>query len=383
MYPLVVSRVERAIDRAYACALQLPRPERNVSHRRERRVAIGDPQAPFATFLEILDRNGLLGDDGWLRPEAMLVTMGDHFDWGTLADAPKAADDALAMLAWLAHHHDDHVVLLAGNHDLGRVGELAAFDDEGFVAMRAQAALAYRGGDVDEDLQRTFLANYPELPTAELGARDFAAFRAQQRTLIAHLLATGRLRLAYAPHDHLLLVHAGVTAPQLRAVGIDPSSGARAIAAALDARLADAVRAWPGPPARLEVAGLHRPGDAKNGEGGGVLYHRAARDLEGSDRRYDPRQLPVGLAQAIGHVRDKKQRELLGPEWHDGAEPADGPIRHLTTNGAEVRYRRGLPDGIDPGVATVLYLDGGMKHAAPVDYELLDLDDPRVRTVKR
>ena len=377
MYAIDMSRVEAAKDRAYACALALPSPRRVVSHRRERRVAIGDPQAPLETFLAILDGHGLLGDDGWLRPEVMLVTMGDHFDWGGLAQAAKAADDALALLAWLAHHHDDHVVLIAGNHDLGRVGELAAFDDERFVRAREDASVAYKDGETDRDAERTFLARWPELPTAEVAARDFAAFRAQQRALVTHLLREGRFHMGYAPHDHLLLVHAGITAPQLQAVGIDPASGARAIAGALDARLMDAVRAWSGPPARRDIPGLHRSGDAKGGEGGGVLYHRAARSVD-SDRRYDPRALPLGLAQAIGHVRDKKQREMLGEGWHDGAEPLDGPLRHLVTDGAEVRYARGLPDGIDRARATVLYLDAGMSHA-PVDaYELLDLDDPRL-----
>lgn len=374
-----MSRVERAVDRAYACALHLPRRERSVSHRRERRVAIGDPQAPLEKFLAILDHNDLLGEDGWLRPETMLVTMGDHFDWGSLDDAPKATDDALAMLAWLAHHEDDHVVLLAGNHDLGRVGELATFDDETFVRMREEAALAYRNGNVDESAERTFLSRWPELPKAEVGARDFAGFRVQQRTLVAHLLQTGRFRFAFAPNDRLLLVHAGITAPQLRAVGIDPTSGARSIASALDERLADAVRAWPGPPARLQIPGLHRPGDAKGGEGGGAFYHRAARERRPDhDRRFDPRELPRGLAQAIGHIRDKKQRDLLGREWHDGAKPEDGPLRHLVTDGTLVRYARGLPDGIDAARATVLYLDGGMLHAPPERYELLDLDDPRL-----
>lgn len=367
------------MDRAYACALRLPRSERTARRSRRRRVAIGDPQAPLEKFLAILDKNDLLGDDGWLRPDAMLVTMGDHFDWGTLDDAPKATDDGLAMLAWLAHHEDDHVVLLAGNHDLGRVGELATFDDEAFVRMREEAAVAYRQGNVDENAERVFLSRWPELPKAEVGARDFAGFRAQQRTLVAHLLRRGRFRFAFAPRDGLLLLHAGITAPQLRAVGIDPGAGARAIAAALDERLADAVRQWPGPPARLQIPGLHRPGDAKAGEGDGVFYHRAAREHRPDrDRRFDPRELPRGLVQAIGHIRDKKQRNLLGPDWHDGSKAEDGPLRHLVTDGTHVRYARGLPDEIDRSRATVLYLDGGMLHAPPDRYELLDLDDARL-----
>src|SRR5687768_14339399 len=42
---------------------------------RARRLAIGDPQAPLTTFLEILDRNDLLADDGRLHPEVFLATL--------------------------------------------------------------------------------------------------------------------------------------------------------------------------------------------------------------------------------------------------------------------------------------------------------------------
>ena len=45
-----------------------------------RHVAMGDPQAPFATVLAVLDRHGLLKNDGQLRDDVQLVSMGDHFD---------------------------------------------------------------------------------------------------------------------------------------------------------------------------------------------------------------------------------------------------------------------------------------------------------------
>src|SRR5690349_18566656 len=35
-----------------------------------RALAVGDPQAPVATFLEVLDRHGLLGDDGRVAADA-------------------------------------------------------------------------------------------------------------------------------------------------------------------------------------------------------------------------------------------------------------------------------------------------------------------------
>ena len=63
--------------------LVLPPPDKVE---RQLNVAIGDPQASLSTFLRILDLNGLLGDDGRLRPEVGLVSMGDHFDWGRPED---------------------------------------------------------------------------------------------------------------------------------------------------------------------------------------------------------------------------------------------------------------------------------------------------------
>jgi hypothetical protein len=336
-----------------------------------RRVAIGDPQAPLATFFAVLDRHALRGADGRLRSDVMLISMGDHFDWGKPNEAARAADDGLRLLEWLASHDDEQVVLIAGNHDLGRVGELSAFDDESFARARAEATVVYRDGKTDREGERAFLERWPALPTAELAARDFSSYRASQRDLVTELLRSGRFRLAWAPDDERLFLHAGITAPQLRAAGIDPTSGAKAIAAALDRALKEAVAAWPGPPALLDIPNIHRPGDAAYGEGDGVLYHRAARDVK--PRRYDPRELPLGLLQAIGHVRDKKSRELLGGEWTDGLAAEDGPLRHLVTNGNDVHYQRGLPDRVNPNLATMIFLDSGMNHTPPDCYDVLEV----------
>ncbi len=318
----------------------------------------------------MLDQHGVLGDDGRVAPDVQLISIGDHFDWGGAVDAGRAADEGLALLSWLASHDEDSVVLIAGNHDLGRVGELASFDDETFATVRREAIEVYAGGKPDHDAELEFLARWPALPTAELAARDFAGFRAQQRVLVTHLLRQGRLRLAYAASDRLLFLHAGVTTPQLEQLAIDPRGTAHTIASALDAALAAAVDAWPGPPERLVVAGVHLPGDAASGEGDGMLYHRAGREPKA--RRYDPRTLPRGLVQAIGHVRDKKSRELLGAEWTDALAPLDGALRHLTTDGTAVRYARGLPPSIDPSLATLVFLDGGMAHTDPTRYEVLE-----------
>ena len=64
-----------------------------------------------------------------------LVSIGDHFDWGERADRPTARKSGLALLSWLSAHPADQVVVIAGNHDLGRVGELAGVSNE-FVAER-------------------------------------------------------------------------------------------------------------------------------------------------------------------------------------------------------------------------------------------------------
>jgi hypothetical protein len=364
-----MERAQRAIEQAHEVARLLPERSAGAGTPRARRFAIGDPQAPLATFIAVLEHHGLLGEDGWLAPDVLLVSMGDHFDWGHAAEARQAAAEGLALLAWLAHHDEDQVVLLAGN-DLGRLGELAAFDDAMFARMQQEAVGIYRNGDVDRDAERDFLNRWPDVPTAELVARDFAAFEPAQRDLVAHLLVHGQLHLAWAPSDDLLLLHAGVTSTQLQQLGIDPRGGATSIARGLERHLADAVRAWPGPPARFEIPGVHRPGNAISGEGDGVLYHRAA--YQQKPRRFDPRDLPRGLVQAIGHVRDKKSRQLLGSEWTDGAAPVDGPLRYLVTDGTKVHYAKGRPQ-YDPTVATMLFLDGGMNYTAPASYELLTL----------
>lgn len=334
-------------------------------------VAMGDPQAPFATVLAILARHGLLGADGRLRANVQLVSMGDHFDWGPPERRAEATADALALLRWLAAHPPEQVVLLAGNHDLARVGELAPFSsDEAFAAARAHADVVYRRGAVDEAGQQAFLARVPHVPDAEALARDFSCYSVEQQHLVAELLRAGRFRLAFA-HAGLLLVHAGVTRDDLAALGVAPTT-AEAAAAALNAFLEARVAAWAGGP--LDLAPLHQPGAAATGVARGILFHRPAHPsgephaFAGPPRRrFDPRHLPAEFPQAIGHIRDAKCRTLLGP-WCDAAEPHDGPVRSLRLDGPAPTYQRGAaPD------ARLYFLDGGMLHAPVEDYELFDL----------
>lgn len=397
------ARVDRACAQAQACA-HLPfgdlvrgdlpgedggRPD-EIRARPTRRLAIGDPQAPMARFFAILDHNQALTEDGWLSPEVYLLSMGDHFDWGGSAEREQAADDGLGILAWLAAHPAQQVGLLLGNHDLGRMGELVSFTDEGFIEAHREAAAAYRGGEVNPVAEAALLERYPVAPTAELLARDFAAFTAIQRDLVAALLDAQRFRIAIAVDDRTLACHAGVTVDELAILTREPDyEHARAghagdIADSLQ-RCLDA--AWArfrrGEHKTLSIPDLHRPGDSQFGEGGGMFYHRptnpdheAAPELLNRPyrRRYDARRLPLGFTQIVGHIADGKCRKLLGP-WARATPTPPGAIRYLRTNGVQVSYGPGLPSESEraSGDALMLFTDGRMARTAPEDYQLLDL----------
>ena len=348
----------------------------------KRSIVIGDPQASLDTFLGVLAHHKLLDASGWLHPSVSLTSVGDHFDWGKPHQRDAAAADGLALLSWLAAHDAEQVTLIAGNHDLGRVGELASFDEGQFLAAHQQAVLAYRLGDPDLELEATFLADYPELPSAELAARDFAAFTVAQRDLVSALLLSGRLRLAVAIGKNALVCHAGITNTELEALEYSGEShDAHAVADAVNTRLADAVSSWNGS-GRLNIESLHTPGDAHVGEGGGMLYHRPANHevtrqpetYQGPGRRrYDPRTLPLGLTQVIGHISDAKCRSLLG-SWVTG-EPGPGSLRHLESDAQEVVYQVGQPPAIcgPRHMARLIFVDGGMSRVPLEKYQILEL----------
>ena len=333
---------------------------------------MGDPQAPFSTVMGVLEHHGLLGPEGRLRADVQLVSMGDHFDWGEASQRRRATEDAIALLAWLSAHPEDQVIILAGNHDLGRVCELAPFTtDAAFETAHARAAAAWRGGKTDPEAQQAFVADYPHLPHAECLARDFSCFSTEQQRLVTELLRTRRFRLAHA-HGGLLLVHAGVTTEdfaQLGPVPLDASAAAASLNDFFDAR----IEQWTA--GALDLAPLHQPGSAAIGEARGVLFHRPQkpkqddRRFDGPPRRrFDPRGLPEAFPQAIGHIRDKKCRELF-EDWADGKPPRDGPLRALRIDGDGVRYAVGTPAD-----ARLFFLDAGMNHTSPQRYELVDLD---------
>jgi calcineurin-like phosphoesterase family protein len=353
---------------------------------RVRRIiaAIGDPQAPLSTLLAILDRQRLLGEDGRLRPEVRLVSMGDHFDYGPAEIRREAGRDGVRALCWLAAHPADQVILLLGNHDLARVGELGRFDDDAFTAAHVEALAAYRALSTDPDLEAKFLARYPMFPSAEIIARDYCTFSVEQRDLVLRLLRAGRARIAYARDPSLLLVHAGATYEDLGLIGLgrEDASDALAAAEALNAFLDRAVDRWdPTADAPLDLSPLHRPGDAVLGEGRSILDHRPSHpDVSPGElssgpprRRYDPRTIPLGMAQAIGHIRDGKCRRLLGA-WVRDEPPADGPLRSLVTDGRSALYGFGVPSAaIAPNEGRILFLDGGMSAAPTERYDLLDV----------
>jgi hypothetical protein len=341
---------------------------------RRTHVAIGDPQAPLETVLGLLDSFGLLGDDGRLRPDVALHSMGDHFDWGGAADVERASEDGLALLTWLASHPPDQVRLVLGNHDLARVGELADFDDASFREARALALDAYARGD--DSAESELLRRFPALPTAEVAARDLASFTVAQRELVAALLRAKRFRIAFAYGDDVLLTHAGITSHDLV---IEPADGARAVAAKLNARLDAALSIWT--KGALAIPGLYEAGSASRGEGGGVFYHRPTSALvtpANAGRRFDPRNLPLGVTQVIGHIGDEKCHSLM-PSWTTGA-PEDGPLRTLVTDGTSVSYGRGVPargkqSGESRGAeARLVFTDGAMRRAPVGAYEILDLE---------
>lgn len=314
---------------------------------------MGDPQAPFDTVLAVLRQHRLLDGDR-LRADVQLVSLGDHFDFGPPEHRAQATGDGLRLVEWLASHAPEQVVMLLGNHDLARIGELGPFvTDADFEAAYAHATQVYRhGGD-----EAAFRQRYPHVADAEALARDFSCFSVAQRELVQRLMHARRFKLAHA-HRGLLLVHAGVTTDDFARIGTRPTTAEEA---------ADALNA-----ADLKL--LHRPGSAATQWGSGVFFHRPAfpqgtPDFDGPfRRRYDPRWLPAGFPQAIGHIRDKKCHELLKP-WALDAAPLDGPLRSLRIDGDTVQYARGTFDD-----ARLYFLDGGMLHTAPEQYELFDLD---------
>ena len=368
MGPAAQAAQRRAFDDAAAPTFGAPS-GRTFTVRR----AVGDPQAPLETFLALLDRRALLGSDGRLLPHVQLVSMGDHFDWGRTEERARVSAESQALFAWLCAHPSDQVVVLLGNHDLARVCDLHGFTGARFEEALALAQAAYREGDPDPEAERTFQARYPMFPTAEVVARDWASFEPSQSALVEGALAAGRVKLAHADDAQTLLLHAGVTRPTLAALAVREDADAFHIARALNVFLHKRfVHRGDGP---LDLSPLHVPGSAATGEGRGIFFHRACHPEQGAPRpgrAFDPRDLPPGLTQIIGHVQDAKSRKLLGP-WADSAAPTPGVLRQLVVADGQVHYAHGTWR-VPEGAAALVFTDGGMLRTPLERYQLLDLD---------
>jgi hypothetical protein len=356
--------------------------------RMARTFVMGDPQAPFAKVLEVLDRHDLLVGDR-LAPDAELISIGDHFDYDHL-DPVTAGKEGVLLLRWLASHDPAQVRIILGNHDASRVMELAALDDAAFDAARAFAKQIETGARTADD----FRAAFPELPPPGVIGRDYASFHADQRALVVELLLAGRFMLAtvgeLAGRD-VLITHASVTQRELELLGIPALRDPHAIALALREFLVaaiDRVRGeWErGVIAPLDLSPLHFAGGAGL-EGGGLLYHRPSNPSVGSlfdrarPRRFDPRTLPRGLTQVAGHSGHAKCVYELG-EWVSARAAArkHGGVRTLIVDGEDVKYElvtAGEPFTVARGAssAELVMVDGEMRRVGSDEIDLLPLSE--------
>jgi hypothetical protein len=347
--------------------------------------AVGDPQTTKAKLFEVLARYDLLDDENErLRPDVGLVSMGDHFDFpGEPLDVVER--EGRAILEWLASHSRDQVTILAGNHDLSRVMELAFETDASFAEARALKDEA------------EFARRFPRIPTIGIAARDYSSFSVAQRELVARLLLDRRMRIAATAtvrgHE-VLLTHAGVTKRELTMLEMADERSPSTLAAALDAWFHDAVdkvRArWTSlknEPAALDLSPVHVMGTTGR-EGGGLLYHRPSRrdrpeiqDTDGdwafdiqSPRRFEPTiELPRGLLQVAGHTGHKRcKKELTG--WIDDSATVDHlAIRTLRLDADKPpRYTAGVDfEGAD---AAMVMIDPHFAGTPSAECELLPLD---------
>jgi Calcineurin-like phosphoesterase len=354
-----------------------------------RTFVMGDPQAPFAKVLDVLDRHGALVGKH-LADDVTLVSIGDHFDYDH-RDPATAGREGLQLLRWLADHERERVHILFGNHDAARVMELATIGDDEFAAARAFAV------EVDAGTRSAaeFRGAFPELPPHGVLGRDYASFSVAQRTLVMEMLLGGRFRIALVGHldgREVLVTHAGVTMREVEMLGVAPEP--TAIADALERHFAAAIaRVRPdwqrGATMPLSLEPLHFAGGAGE-EGGGLLYHRPSNPTSGSafhptrPRRFDPRTLPPGLAQIAGHSGHAKCIAELGAWVTDAARArAHGGIRTLRVLGGsgagsepQVVYDLGVaPPDVSSGAASLIMIDGELRRVPAEEVALLSLGD--------
>lgn len=394
-------REHRAPSGAVAAALELARRRPRLgeygyggSARFSRTVAIGDLQASARRVFEVLAQHELLADDGRLRPEVQLLSIGDHFDYGTRASGvvPQARCDGQQVLSYLAAHDPAQVVILAGNHDLARVTELAAATDERFAeaAPLAEALVAQRHHEPEAFRRRLveeYAASFPELPAPGLIHRDYSAFGEEQRALVQELLIAARMALSAIARlptgEPVLATHAAVTTRELAMLDVEaePAALSEALAYRLRAAVAEVAAAWQrGQVAALSLTPLHIPGaTALDGypdlpEGGGMFYHRPAdperagadrswESAPGRPRRFHPRTLPAGLLQIAGHTGHPKCVEELARWSEPGLEEVPCGRRSLRVRGESVGYQLGAARP-EAGEAVLYLIDPSMHRAA-------------------
>jgi hypothetical protein len=337
---------------------------------------VGDPQTSLERFLAVLDAHELLGVDGFLADDVVLVSIGDHFDYPS-NDGTDPRHDGVCVLRWLAEHSAQQVHIILGNHDAARVMELSSISDADFAKLRT---VARELDGSDGDAARARWAGLTTLATPGLAARDYASFSEAQRALVVELLKAGRYRLGVAGvlpgGEPVLCTHAGVTVREVEMLGVEMTPAS--IAAALDRRLRDAVARSVTP---LDLAPLHHAGEQPH-EGGGLLYHRPADpEVAGGDRweserrrRFHPRELPPGLVQVCGHTNHAKAKQELRAWATQAAASADhGALRTLTVDESRVVYDLGVVPP-KPGAAVLYLIDAGMNDA-DLDPELVPLFD--------
>jgi len=363
------------------------RPERELVEP-GRWVTLGDPQTRLERFFALLDHHELLGDDGFLKPDVGLVSMGDHFDYELPDESAEAVQQAqhhgVQLLSWLARHDPRQVVLLLGNHDICRVAELAFESDESFAEARIQALAATADGAVHA--RWTHL----HIPNPDIARRDFSAFSVAQRALVQRLLLEKRIQLAATAlwcGRRVLLTHAAVTTREVELLCVEPDAETlcNALNALLCSRIETVRSCWEeGVSAVLDLAPVHMMGITGQ-EGGGLLYHRPSNPehIDGSKwaknserpRRFDPRTLPAGLTQICAHTTHKKCVKELGDWVAEGFKRPEGRPRCLRSRGEQVQYSPVLDDWSEEDAALFM-VDADMHRVEPADIELLEIEMP-------
>ncbi len=128
---------------------------------------------------------------------------------------------------------------------------------------------------------------------------------------------------------------------------------------------------------------MHVPG-ARGEEGGGLLYHRptdpASSQIDARwavdsarPRRFDPRTLPAGVTQVVGHTGHAKCTAELAA-WATAAAHArkHGGIRTLRVEADAIVYDLGVTPA-PPDAATMIFIDSELRRVPAADVALLPL----------